>query len=106
MPRFSVIIPVYNRAKLVKEAIDSVLSQTNKDFEVIVVDDGSTDDTLEMLESYGNQITILSQSNQGPEVARNLGAAQAAGDYIAFFGAPSVANSETTPCSRNLKAVS
>jgi glycosyltransferase involved in cell wall biosynthesis len=85
MPRFSVVIPVYNRGRLVKEAIDSVLSQTNKDFEVIVVDDGSTDDTMKVLESYGNRIMILSQSNEGPEVARNTGANMASGDYVAFL---------------------
>ena len=78
-------IPVYNRSKFVKTAIDSVLSQTNQDFEIIVVDDGSTDDTLKVLESYGDKIKVMTQANQGPEVARNTSAAVAAGEYLAFL---------------------
>ncbi len=85
MPTFSVVIPAYNRGKLLKETIDSVLLQTSRDYEIIVVDDGSTDDTMQVLESYDNQIRTVSQSNQGPEVARNTGARHSKGDYIAFL---------------------
>ena len=61
MPRFSVIIPVYNRGQFVKKAIDSVLAQTNDDFEIIVVDDGSTDDTVDVIKSYGEQVRLITQ---------------------------------------------
>jgi glycosyltransferase involved in cell wall biosynthesis len=64
--RFSVVIPVYNRAKFLRQAIDSVLSQTFTDYEVIAVDDGSTDESLEILKSYGSRIKIIQQKNQWP----------------------------------------
>ncbi|NTW67516.1 MAG: glycosyltransferase family 2 protein [Nitrospirae bacterium] len=83
--RFSVLIPVYNRDVYVRECIDSIFSQTFKDYEIIAIDDGSTDGTLEVLQSYGEQIKVLSQANQGPEVARNLGASQASGEYLVFL---------------------
>ena len=72
-PFFSVIIPVYNREALIRETLDSVFAQTYDDYEVIVVDDGSTDDTVSVLEKYADRITILQQENQGPGVARNAG---------------------------------
>lgn len=81
----SVVIPTYNRAKLVQRAIDSVLSQTYSNMEVIVVDDGSTDDTLRELRSYDGRIRVLSQPNGGPAAARNLGIAHACGELIAFL---------------------
>jgi glycosyltransferase involved in cell wall biosynthesis len=83
--RFSVVIPVYNRAKFLRQAIDSVLSQTFTDYEVIAIDDGSTDESLEILKSYGSRIKVIQQMNQGPEVARNAGVAAAQGEYIAFL---------------------
>lgn len=83
--RFSVVIPVYNRARFLRQAIDSVLSQTFTDFEVIAVDDGSTDESPEILRSYGSRIKVVRQENQGPEVARNTGVAVAQGEYIAFL---------------------
>jgi len=61
----SVIIPTYNRAQLITQAIDSVLSQTYRDFEIIVVDDGSTDDTKQVLIPYKDRITYIYQENQG-----------------------------------------
>ena len=81
--RFSVLIPVYNREKYVRQAIDSVLSQTFTDHELLVVDDGSTDGTAEVLKSYGTRIRLIRQRNQGPEVARNAALALAQGEYIA-----------------------
>jgi len=70
---------------LVPATIDSVLAQTFRDFEVIVVDDGSTDETPRVLKAYGDRIRIFRQENQGPEVARALGAAAARGDYVALL---------------------
>lgn len=81
----SVIIPTYNCSQYICEAIDSVLMQTYKDLEIIVIDDGSTDDTLSILKTYENKISIISQVNNGPSSARNLGISKARGDYIAFL---------------------
>ena len=84
-PRVSVIIPTYNRGWIIKEAIDSVLAQEFKDFELIVVDDGSTDNTLEILDSFQCNIKVLRQSNTGVSAARNRGIATASGHFIAFL---------------------
>jgi len=85
MPVVSVIIPTYNRAKLVTKAIDSVLAQTYTDYEIIVIDDGSTDNTKEVLEPYMHKIKYIYQDNAGVYVARNLGIRQAKGQWIAFL---------------------
>ncbi|OAM87868.1 glycosyltransferase family 2 protein [Termitidicoccus mucosus] len=82
---FSVIIPSYNRLELLKEALDSVWWQTFTDYEVIVVDDGSSDGTWEYLLSQGERLTALRQANAGPGPARNLGAKHAKGEYLAFL---------------------
>jgi len=82
---FSVIIPVYNRGNLVSQAIDSVLSQTFDDYELIIVDDGSTDNTPQVLAGYANRVRVITHSNQGPEITRNAGAAVATGEYLAFL---------------------
>ena len=84
-PLVSVIIPTYNRGWTIKEAIDSVLAQSFIDFELIVVDDGSTDDTSEILDSYRDDIKVLSQENNGVSAARNRGVATASGIFIAFL---------------------
>ena len=81
---FSVIIPTYNRASLLRETLQSVFAQTFKDYEVIVVDDGSTDNTLEILRGY-SEVKVLTQSNRGPGAARNLGVSQSQGRYLAFL---------------------
>jgi len=73
-PRVSVVIPSYNCARYLPEAIDSVLAQTYRDFEIIVVDDGSTDSTPEVLARYGDQIRVIRQPNQGRSAARNADA--------------------------------
>ena len=83
--RFSILMPVYNHKKYLRQAIESVLAQTFTDYELIAVDDGSTDGSVELLESYGDQIKILKQYHQGPEVARNKAAAIAEGEYLAFL---------------------
>jgi glycosyltransferase involved in cell wall biosynthesis len=85
MPSVSVIIPTYNRASMVKEAIQSVLSQTYKDFEIIVVDDGSTDNTRETVASLSDKVVYVYQPNSGPSSARNHGIRLAQGKYIAFL---------------------
>src|SRR4030042_587586 len=85
MPKVSVIITTYNRVHFVCEAIDSVLNQTFKDFEIIVVDDGSTDNTKEALKRYSKNIFYIYQSNKGRSQARNTGLKVAKGDYIAFL---------------------
>ena len=84
-PLVSVIIPTYNRGWIIKEAIDSVLDQDFSDYELIVVDDGSDDNTREILGAYGKAITVLQQANRGVSAARNRGIAAAAGGLIAFL---------------------
>lgn len=84
-------MPVFNTEKYVAEAIDSVLSQTYSHIELICVDDGSTDGTLAILKSYGDQLTIIqSPVNGGIGSARNLGLAKATGDFIAFIDADDI----------------
>lgn len=83
-PLVSVIIPTYNRAGLIGETIENVLQQTYANLELIVVDDGSTDDTHAVLKSYGTRIRWTAQENAGPSAARNRGIAMAKGDIIAF----------------------
>jgi len=84
-PLISVIIPTCNRVTFVCEAIDSVLAQTEKDFELIVVDDGSTDATAATVESYGERVRYLFQSNAGASAARNCGIKNARGKLITFL---------------------
>jgi glycosyltransferase involved in cell wall biosynthesis len=84
-PLVSVIIPTYNRGALIGRAIDSVRAQTYPNIEIIVVDDGSTDDTQDRLRQYGDGVRVVSQENAGPAAARNKGIAQARGEYIAFL---------------------
>jgi glycosyltransferase involved in cell wall biosynthesis len=83
--RFSVLLPVYNRENYVRQAVDSVLNQTFRDFELIAVDDGSTDKSAEVLKSYGTRLVFIQQRNQGPEIARNSAAAIAQGEYLVYF---------------------
>lgn len=92
IPRVSVIIPTYNRARVIRDAVDSVLAQDFRDFELIVVDDGSTDGTRDILDAYldasdGNfpRIRALTQENRGVSAARNRGIAAASGQYVAFL---------------------
>ena len=84
-PKVSVIIPTYNNAAHIIEAIDSVLAQAEKDLEIIVVDDGSTDNTKEMIQPRTNQIKYFYKTNGGPASSRNLGIRNASGQYIAFL---------------------
>ena len=85
---FSVIIPLYNKAPYIAKAIESVLGQTFRDFEVIVIDDGSTDQSLEAAKTFENKsITIISQPNSGVSTARNNGVKLAKHPYICFLDA-------------------
>ena len=86
-PTVSVVIPAYNAAWCVAKAIDSVLAQDYRDFELIVVDDGSTDDTAKVLAAYGDAIRVIRKPNGGLSSARNTGIAAARGEFIAFLDA-------------------
>jgi glycosyltransferase involved in cell wall biosynthesis len=84
-PAVSVIIPTYNRGWILKEAVDSVLSQDFYNFELIVVDDGSEDNSPDIIASYGDRIKVIRQKNKGVSSARNRGIASSSGRYIAFL---------------------
>lgn len=84
-PRISVVIPTYNRARIVPKAIESVFSQTYPAAEIIVVDDGSKDDTREVLAGYGDRIKAISQENGGLSAARNTGIRAASSEWVAFL---------------------
>ena len=90
IPRVSVVIPVFNGATTVARAVDSALVQDFEGFEVIVVDDGSSDSTPEALEHYGDRVRIIRQRKQGPPIARITGSAAARGEYLAFLDADDV----------------
>jgi glycosyltransferase involved in cell wall biosynthesis len=81
----SVIIPTYNRARTIERAVNSVLAQTWKEMEIIVVDDGSTDQTGELLKVYGDKIRVINQQNGGASAARNTGIKAATGEIISFL---------------------
>ena len=86
MPKISIIMPTYNREKIIKNAIESVLSQTEKDLELIVVDDGSTDNTSKVIESFkDSRIKYFKRTNHGIGASRNFGLDKATGDYISFL---------------------
>ncbi|MCX4275914.1 MAG: glycosyltransferase family 2 protein [Candidatus Gastranaerophilales bacterium] len=88
MPKISVIIPVYNVEKYLRECLDSVVGQTLEDIEIICINDGSSDDSLKILEEYvakDNRIKVLSQHNKGAGEARNAGINAARGEYLAFI---------------------
>lgn len=87
LPRFSVVIPAYNAAATVVRAIESVRSQTWAAHEIIVIDDGSSDDTAGVVAALGPSVKLIRQANAGVSVARNAGAAEATGDWLAFLDA-------------------
>ncbi|MBF0503854.1 MAG: glycosyltransferase [Candidatus Omnitrophica bacterium] len=84
-PKVSVIIPTYNRGQYITQAIESVLSQTFLDYEIIVIDDGSTDNTQEILKKYKNEIKSIRHENQGISKTRNSAINQSCGEYLAFL---------------------
>lgn len=86
MPFFSVIIPTYNRQFLLKLSVESVLSQTFKDFELIIIDDGSTDNTKHLIKRYNDsRLNYIYQENKGPSAARNTGIKNARGKFVCFL---------------------
>lgn len=99
----SVVIPCFNGAIYLREAIDSVLRQTVPPLEVLVVDDGSTDDSAAIAESYGLPVRVIRQQNQGACMARNRGHDEAVGEWVAFLDADDVW--ETTMTESQLRAV-
>ena len=86
-PTVDVIIPVYNRERFISHTLDSVLSQTYRNVEIVIVDDGSTDRSAEIIEPYlrHNNVKYIQQENQGPAAARNAGIVSCSGDLIAFL---------------------
>lgn len=87
MPLVSVVIPIYNYSRFITQAIESVLDQTFRDLEVIVVDDGSTDETAQMVGRFGDRVRYVYQANRGPNAARNTGIREARGSCVAFLDA-------------------
>lgn len=87
-PKVSVVIPIYNSAEFLKECLDSVLAQTLKEIEVICVNDGSPDNSLDILQDYerkDSRVKVISQENQGAGAARNHGLSVARGEYLSFL---------------------
>lgn len=89
-PLVSVVIPAYNCERFIGDALDSVFRQNDVRIEVLVVDDGSTDRTCDIVASYGNSVTLLRQKNSGAAIARNEGMRRARGEYIALLDADDV----------------
>lgn len=83
MPKFSIIIPVYNVEEYIKKCLDSVFAQTEKDFEVIVVNDGTKDNSMDIVKNY--EVKMINQENKGLSAARNNGVKEAKGEYIIFL---------------------
>jgi len=83
-PKVSIIVPAYNASNYIEKCIDSLLNQTLKDIEIIIVNDGSTDDTAEKLSKYEDEIKVITQKNVGVASARNKGLSVANGEYIAY----------------------
>ncbi len=90
MHKVSVVIPTYNYAHFIGEAIESILAQTFPISEIIVVDDGSTDNTEQIIAAYGNKVRYIKQENSGVCAARNFGVENSSGDFIAFFDADDI----------------
>ena len=82
--KVSVIVPVYNSSTYIDKCMTSLVNQTLDDIEIIVIDDGSNDDTLKKLEKYKRKIKLIKQKNSGVASARNKGLMNATGEYIAF----------------------
>lgn len=89
-PQVSVVIPTYNSSKYLSQAIDSVLAQTFSDLEVLVIDDGSTDDTEQLVGRYSSPIKYIRQPNSGVSIARHRGIAESVGRYVAFLDADDI----------------
>ena len=86
-PKVSVVIPAFNSERWIKTCIDSVINQTAKAFEIIAIDDGSTDNTADIISGYGDAVHLICQDNAGVSAARNAGLEHAIGEWIAFLDA-------------------
>jgi glycosyltransferase involved in cell wall biosynthesis len=91
-PDVSVIIPNYNRAGLIGQTLENMLSQTLLPSEIIVVDDGSTDNSVEVIRQFGSSVTLIEQKNAGPGVARNRGLEIASGEFVQFMDSDDLAS--------------
>ena len=87
MTTVSIVIPAYNAQKYIRESVESALAQTHEAFEVVVVDDGSKDDTCDILKEYGESIRVIRQDNSGTAAACNAGVSEAKGEWVAFLDA-------------------
>lgn len=90
IPTVTVVMPAYNSSEYLRESIESVLAQTFKDFELLVIDDGSIDNTPQIVRSYmkrDSRVKLISQTNQGVSATRNRGISLASSEYIAFIDA-------------------
>ena len=83
--KISVVIPAFNAEKTIARAVESVLAQSRPADEIIVIDDGSKDNTADVIRSYGDKVILIQQENAGASVARNAGLKNASGDWIAFL---------------------
>jgi glycosyltransferase involved in cell wall biosynthesis len=90
MPLISIVIPCYNSAEWLPQTLESVLSQTFQNMEIIAIDDGSTDNTLDILRSFGDKVKFRSGSNRGVSAARNTGTKLAAGEFIQYLDADDI----------------
>ncbi|HCB30645.1 MAG TPA: family 2 glycosyl transferase [Acinetobacter lwoffii] len=97
-PLVSIVIPMYNRAHTISDAVNSVLAQTYNNYEIILVDDGSTDNTKEIISKYGDGVVYVYQENSGPSAARNTGIRQAKGELIAFLDSDDVWREDKLAC--------
>lgn len=102
-PELSIVIPAYNRGETIFQCVESALEQRGGTSEVIVVDDGSTDGTRDILSSFGSQITVLHRGNQGACAARNMGLHAARGDSIAFLDSDDYYASDLAGTLHNLR---
>ncbi|MEM1369887.1 MAG: glycosyltransferase family A protein [Cyanobacteria bacterium P01_H01_bin.15] len=93
MSTISVIIPAYNRQEVIRSTLNSLLDQTYPAKEIIVVDDGSKDDTAEVARSFGSLVTVVRQENAGPAAARNTGFRASTGEFIHYFDSDDIASS-------------
>ncbi|SHJ49631.1 glycosyltransferase family 2 protein [Flavobacterium haoranii] len=91
MPKISIVIPLYNKGSIVRKTLESVINQTFSDFEIIIANDGSTDDSVAIVESFKDKrILLFHQENKGAAAARNFGIEKASGELIAFLDADDI----------------
>ena len=87
-PKVSIIVPIYNAGKFLEKCLDTLVNQTLKDIEIILIDDGSTDDSLNVIKNYAkkyNNIKYTSKENEGQAIARNIGIQMSSGEFITFI---------------------